>query len=93
MNLIFRKIKELLFPKRLGYEYLVNIDDIVIQESFARSQIRKDKWDRKVNFYLEHGYFESPVYIRATDWVLVDGYSSYKIAEQFGLGKIPVYFI
>lgn len=83
---------------RYGYcglngEYYVPIKDINIQPDFRRTNIGYKKWKRKLDYYEKHGEFESKIIVRRRDWVLIDGYSSYKIAEIKGFKKIPVYFV
>ena len=44
-------------------------------------------------YWKEHGEFESKIIVRRRDWMLIDGYSSYRIAEEYDIEKIPVYFV
>ena len=87
-------IKELikkLLAKRTDKEYWVHLRDIKIPKRFARTRIRPEKWERKWNYFLETGELESKIVLNQ-DYLLVDGYSSYKIAKKAGIGKVPVWF-
>ena len=46
------------------------------------------KWD----YYREHGEMESKIILNM-DFELVDGYTSYIIAEKEGINKVPVCFV
>lgn len=85
LNLFKRK-------KKLGLIYWVNMDKIVIQPSFLNTQIRPQKYETKKSHYLNTGEFASTV-VLTQDNVLIDGYSTYLIAQEFDLGKIPVVYI
>lgn len=94
MKEIARYVKKLFGLYELNTEYLVRLSEIKIQPSFKRTLIGKEKYKRKWKFYRKHGYCESPILL-TRDWVLVDGYSSYRIytiAEGKDT-KIPVYFV
>ncbi|MSS07030.1 hypothetical protein FYJ38_00050 [Clostridium sp. WB02_MRS01] len=88
------------FAKRLigkyepGYEYWVKLSDIHITPQFRRSIIKPAKYKRKWQFYHRNGYCESKIVLNK-DFVLVNGYSSYKIfrtAEGEDC-KVPVWFV
>lgn len=86
------------FLAKCGYcgdngEYYVKLSDIKIQEDFRRTRVGYKKWKRKLDYYNEHGEFESKIVLRRSDWMLLDGYSSFKIAELKKLKKVPVYFV
>ena len=89
--MLIRWIKQLLGKYEPGYEYWIPIDQIVITPDFARTRIGEKKWKRKKRYYYQTGQFESPI-ILTKDFILLDGYSSYRIAKYVGLEKIPVYF-
>ena len=84
----FKKDKEYL-PEKM---YMVYLDDIKISHSFAATTIRPKKWERKVDYYFRTGEFESSIVLNH-DFILVNGYSTYKIAEKFGIKKVPAYFL
>lgn len=89
---MFKKLLELLGFKAAPITYTVNMDDIRIPYSYRKSRIRESKWKRKNEYYDLHGTFESPIKIRH-DFMLVDGYSSYKIAKKHKLKKVQVQFV
>lgn len=84
-------IKKLFGIYESGYEYWVPTDQIVITPEFARTRIGERKWRRKKRYFYRTGQFESKI-ILSRDFVLTDGYSSYKLAKYVGLDKVPVYF-
>ena len=73
-------------------EYYVPVKDIIIQPSFLQTRIRPGKWKRKKQYYLDHGIFESQV-VLDKNFVLQDGYSTYKLAKEFKVKHVPVVFI
>ena len=86
------------FFTRFGYygsngEYYVKRTEIRIPYEFRKCQIGKKKWERKLAYWKENGEFESKIIVRRRDWMLIDGYSSYRIAEEYNIEKIPVYFV
>lgn len=86
------------FFARFGYygangEYYVKRTEVRIPPEFRRYPIGRKKWLRKLAYWEEHGEFESKIIVRRRDWMLIDGYSSYRIAEEFNIEKIPVYFV
>lgn len=91
-NEIIRFIKRLFGKYEIGYEYWVNLKDIRVQNYYKHTRIRKDKWNRKMGYWLRTGEFESPILLYR-DFTLADGYSSVKIAYLKGIDKVPVYFI
>lgn len=74
-----------------GIIYEVPLKDIQIPDTFAHTWIREKKWKRKESFYLTAGYFESQI-VLTNDFVLVDGYSSYKLAKKYHKKHVPVVF-
>lgn len=84
-------LKKLFFPYRSRFGYWVRIEDIIISPEFARTRIRNEKWRRKWQYYFDHGTFESKI-ILDKDFVLVDGYSSYKIAKELHENYVLIYF-
>ena len=77
--------------RKPGIVYWVNLADIKIQPEFRSSDISPEKYENKKNYYLNTGEFESAIYLRK-DNTLVDDYSTYLIAKEFDLGKIPVVY-
>lgn len=91
MNKLTKFIKKKIYRKT-QYEYWVNIKDIEIQNNFQKHKPHGSKLYKKYNWYLKHGTFQSPIILNR-DFVLIDGYTSYLIAEKCKLGKVPVYFV
>lgn len=89
---MFKLLKKLLGMYKPGHEYWVYIEDIKIKPEFAASRIKPDKWMKKLSYFRKTGELESTILLN-NDWELIDGYSSYLIAVEFGLGKVPVYFV
>ena len=85
-------IKRLFGVYEDGYEYWVKLDSIKIPDDFKKAPIGKEKWKRKINYWLKTGKFESRILLDR-DFNLIDGYSSVKIAQVKGIEKVPVYFI
>ena len=80
------------FRKKHVNEYYVPVKDIIIQQSFLQTWIRPEKWKRKKQYYLDHGTFESQV-VLDKNFVLQDGYSTYKLAKEFKVKHVPVVFL
>ena len=74
-----------------GRKYWINIDKVHITDEFAAHKIGKKKMERKLEYYGDTGEFESKV-ILDKDFTLIDGYSTYRIIDKFGTGKVPVWF-
>lgn len=89
--MLIRWIKKLFGIYETGYEYRVPVDQVVITPEFKRTRIGKRKWNQKKEYYLRTGKFESQV-VLTKDFVLLDGYSTYKLAKRYGVNKIPVIF-
>lgn len=89
--MILRWIKKLLGIYETGYEYRIPVDQVVITSEFKGTRIGKRKWNQKKEYYLRTGKFESQV-VLTKDFVLLDGYSTYKLAKRYGVNKIPVIF-
>ena len=92
MKELIRYIKSLFGKYEPGYEYWVYAKDIKVPVSYKRTRIGKEKWKRKMNYWLRTGEFESDILIDR-DFNLVDGYSSMKIAHLKNIEKVPVYFV
>lgn len=87
------KLRTMLGPMDYDKEYWVHVSDIRVQPSFRKTKIREEKWRAKKDYYLKTGELQSPILLRRKDWTLIDGYSSFRLAEEFHLGKVPVYFV
>lgn len=77
---------------RSNKEYLIKLSKINIPYQFKKSTIRPEKWREKLEFFNISGKFESKI-ILDQNFYLIDGYTSYKIAEQFGIKKVFVEFV
>lgn len=92
MKGFIRFIKKLFGKYETGYEYWVYTKDIIVPTRFKMTPVGKEKWVHKLNYWRKTGKFESPILINK-NFVLVDGFSSAKIAYLNGIDKIPVYFV
>ena len=91
MNKIIGYIKNLLGLYENGYEYYVNLNDIVITAQFRESKPGFKKMEEKFNFYLKNGKLPAPIILNH-EFILIDEYISYLICESYGIMKVPVYF-
>lgn len=91
MKGLIRSLKKLFGKYETNYEYWVYFRDIKITPQFAATRPRYQKMSKKWDYYRNTGEFESPI-ILTRDFVLVDGYTSYLIAKEQELDKVPVYF-
>ena len=89
--MLIRWIKKLFGIYETGYEYWISIDKIVITPDFARTHIGTKKWRHKKRYFYRTGKFESQI-VLTRDFILLDGYSSYRIAKSVGIDKVPVVF-
>lgn len=89
--MLIRLIKKLFGIYEAGYEYWVPTDQVIITPDFACTRIGTKKWLRKRDYYMRTGQFESQI-VLTKDFILVDGYSSYKLAKRYGEDKVPVVF-
>ncbi len=92
MSKIIRFVEKLFGKYKTGYEYWVYLKDIKVPGYYKRTRVRKNKWIRKMDYWLRTGEFESKI-ILDRDFNLKDGYSSIKIAYLNKLDKVPVYFV
>lgn len=91
---MFRFIRSLFRSYDTKYEYWVKLGDIKITPQFQSTRIGETKYKKKWQFYRRNGCCESKI-ILDKNFVLLDGYSSYKIyrsAEGLDV-KVPVYFV
>ena len=89
--MLIRWLKKLFGIYETGYEYWVPTDQIIITPDFARTRIGTKKWRHKKRYFYRTGEFESQI-VLTKDFVLIDGYSSYRIAKYVGIDKVPVVF-
>ena len=91
-NKISRYIKRIFGIYKPGYEYWISLDKIHIPQEFTKTRIGNQKWKSKWRYYRRTGKLQSRILL-TKDFTLVDGYSSYKIANITKMGKIPVWFV
>lgn len=89
---IFKRLKQLFCIYEIGNEYMVRLKDIKINPDFENSPPRFKKMHGKWDYYREYGELESKIILNR-DFELVDGYTSYIIAEKEGINKVPVCFM
>ena len=89
--MLVRWIKKLFGIYEVGHKYWIPVDKIVITPDFACTRIGTKKWRRKKHYYYRTGELESQI-VLTKDFILLDGYSSYRIAKYVGIDKVPVVF-
>lgn len=93
MNEIIRFVKGLFGKYEHGHEYWLYRKDVKIDPEWRKTKIGRAKFKRKNQYYDRTGKFESNIILRRSDMQLVDGYSSFLIAERRGIDRVPVYFV
>lgn len=93
MKEIIRYIKGLFGKYEPGYEYWLYRKDIKINPEWRKTKIGCTKFKRKNQYYDRTGEFESKIILHRSNMQLVDGYSSFLIAEEREIDKVPVYFV
>lgn len=88
---MFENVKMAIGYYKPGNEYWIDISKIHITDEFAAKKVGWKKLQRKRDYFRNTGEFESKVILN-NDFVLVDGYSTYCLAKEFGLGKLAVWF-
>ena len=91
MKNLIRFIKRIFGVYETGYEYWVYLKDIKISPQFENTPPRFKKMRQKWSYYRKTGKFESPIILNR-DFELIDGYTSYCIANKSEIDKVPVYF-
>lgn len=92
MKSILRFIKRIFGRYDTGYEYWVYRKDIKVNPEWRTTKIGQKKFGRKLNYWYKTGKFESKILLDS-NFNLIDGYSSVRIAEIKGIDKVPVYFV
>lgn len=92
MKGIIRFIKRIFGVYETGYEYWVYLKDIKISPQFEETPPRFKKMGQKWSYYKNTGEFESPIILNR-DFELIDGYTSYIIANKSEIDKVPVHFV
>lgn len=93
MSRFIRFLKSLFGFYDAGIEYWVPIHSIRIDPDFRKHDVKPKKMQKKMEYYLVHNTFQEEIVIRRDDWMLLDGYSSFRIAEIEGMTKVPVKFV
>lgn len=93
MKEIIRYIKGLFGKYESGCEYWVYRKNVNIDPEWRKTEVGLAKYKRKNQYYDRTGEFESKIILRRSDMQLVDGYSSFLIAEEREIDKVPVYFV
>lgn len=75
---------------KTGYTYTVKLDDIIIQDGW--DYIKSWKMHEKMNYFEKTGRFSSTIIIDR-NFVLQDGFTSYRIAKLKGMKYVEVYFV
>ena len=92
MKNLIRFVKRIFGVYKTRCEYWVYLKDIKISPEFERTPPRFKKMGQKWSYYRNTGEFESPIILNR-DFVLIDGYTSYIIANKSEMDKVPVYFV
>lgn len=75
---------------KTGYTYTVKLDYIIIQDGW--DYIKSWKMNEKMNYFEKTGRFSSTIIIDR-NFVLHDGFTSYRIAKLKGMKYVEVYFV
>ena len=93
MKGIIRFIKKLFGIYESGYEYWVYTKILILILLGEKPKSIKNKFkNEKQMYWFRTGEFASQI-ILDKDFNLIDGYSSFYIAESNGIDKVPVYFV
>lgn len=79
-EMIMNLLKDLATPN-----VVIDINLIKIPKKFTKP--RKEKLNKRIDFYNKHKYFEVPIIIDPSN-TLVDGYTSYLIAKRYNLKAV-----
>ena len=90
-NLV-RNFKGLFGRYDIGYEYYIRLDEIKIKPEFLRTPPGNIKMMQKWNYYRRTGKLQSKIILNR-NFELVDGYTSYCIAERECINRVPVWFV
>ncbi len=92
MKDIIRFVKQLFGIYETGYEYWVYRREIHINPEWRKTRIGMAKFSKKMQYWYHTGKFESKILLDK-NFNLIDGYSSFRIAEIKDIDKVPVYFV
>ena len=72
--------------------YWIPVNKVSIPSEYRLTPPNKKNMENKWEYVRKPGKMQSPILL-SRDFVLVDGYTSYLIACEAELGKIPVQFV
>lgn len=75
---------------KTGYTYSVKVDDIIIQPGWG--YVKTWKMNEKMKYFKKTGHFSSTIVIDK-NFILHDGFTSYRIAKLKGMKYVDVYFV
>ena len=78
--------------KKTGRVYWVSVEKIKVPQEFSMTPPKSKKMESKWEYYRKTGKLQSSILL-TRNYVLVDGYTSYIIACEAEMGKIPVQFV
>lgn len=67
----------------------ININNILIFNSWKNIFPREKKVQSKINFYKKYGFFKDTIMLNSNG-ELVDGYATYIAAQQLGISQVPI---
>lgn len=65
------------------------LKDIKVYPCFWETPPNSDKMARKMQYLMENGTFQSDVIVNSENY-LIDGFTSYLLAREYGLAEMPV---
>lgn len=90
--LIFKFIEKLFSKNKVeGIKYTIDTKEIIISQDFKEKRVRGIKLSKKFAFFDKYGRFESKI-ILDENYVLLDGYTSWIIAQTYKIKRVPVFF-
>lgn len=92
MNRFIKGLKQVFGIYEENNEYWVDFDDIIITAQFSENPPKYRKMEERFDYYNRTGDFEVPIVLKR-DFTLCDGYTSYLIADAYGLDRVPAYFV
>ncbi len=82
-------LKEIARIRREKGQFTMRTDEIRIFPCFAAHPPKPEKMEGKDLYYQAHGFFESEIILDGAG-NLIDGYTSYLLAVQYGVSYVPV---
>ncbi|MGX8701387.1 HNH endonuclease [Caproiciproducens sp.] len=89
------KNKSAIIPKRhYHYDELLNLQEIKIPMSYARSCVKKNKLQKVSSYYNRHGELDEPIMVKShADKLLLDGYVRFVVAKNQMVSTVPVVYV